>query len=134
MYADPTDIARDVARGAAWLDTHAPGWTAWINHDINAADRYRCPLGQRFGDFYAAPFPTFNAERFGFDATDPDEFDQLDAEWTRLITARRTVAVIPDGVDFDIECGACGARERNVATDPIEARRVADQHVCDDPS
>jgi hypothetical protein len=37
-------------------------------------------------------------------------------------------AVIPDGIDYDIECGVCGHRERNVAASEDEARRVADAH------
>jgi hypothetical protein len=38
------------------------------------------------------------------------------------------VAVIQDGIDFDIECGRCGYTERNVATSEDAARRVADAH------
>lgn len=36
--------------------------------------------------------------------------------------------VIPDGIDFNIECGWCGYTERNVATNEDEARQVADAH------
>jgi hypothetical protein len=52
-------------------------------------------------------------------------------EVRRVVTAddeSRWVAVIPDGVDFDIECGFCGHRQRNVATSADEAWRVADEH------
>jgi hypothetical protein len=38
------------------------------------------------------------------------------------------VEVRADGIDFDIECGACGYTERNVATDPAVARLIADAH------
>jgi hypothetical protein len=40
------------------------------------------------------------------------------------------VAVIPDGIDFDIECGWCGHTERNVALTAEDARRAADGHAC----
>jgi hypothetical protein len=137
MYDDPILIGQRVAAGAVWLDKNTPGWPARVDPDrIRVADPFRCPLGQLYGDFYAAPFPSVGADPHsradlhGFDADDPDVFDQLDAEWARLVTARRTVAVTGHEV-YGIECTACGGRERNVATDPDEARRVADQHVCD---
>ena len=41
------------------------------------------------------------------------------------------VVVIPDGIDFDIECGLCGYTCRNVATSEDEARVVADAHEAE---
>jgi hypothetical protein len=38
------------------------------------------------------------------------------------------VAVIQDGIDFNIECGLCGDTERNVAVTRGGARQVADAH------
>jgi hypothetical protein len=131
---DPITIARAVEAGAAWFDQQdVPDWVDRIDPDrLRTLDYLDCPAGQMYGDFYKAPFgEDFDAVAHGFDANTYNEYAQLDAEWRRLITARRTVAVIPDGIDFDIECGVCGERVRNVATDPREARRVADQHVCD---
>lgn len=102
-------IAERVAAGAAFLDEHDPGWWERINLgrlDLN--DTCNCVLGQAFADesewanrCYDSGYDYARA-RFdlpargaplGFDTTDDYEpYEPLAAEWTRVITGRRSPA------------------------------------------
>jgi hypothetical protein len=102
-------IAERVAKGAALLDEHMPGW--WKRIDLNRLEQVSpcgCVLGQLWTDdkyaedggywpaLVALGIPARPAERpaeYGF-AEPTSEFAgyaALDDEWTRLIKARRAV-------------------------------------------
>jgi hypothetical protein len=59
-----------------------------------------CPLGQVYGHYFESPWEarfSHNAhmawER-GFMYREPEERDQLNAEWKRLIESRRTAVIL----------------------------------------
>ena len=94
--------AECAARGAALLDEKLPGWAERINlAELELSSCYRCVLGQLFAhvppaDEFSSPYSTgmraidvsaWDAVRHGFDG---DDADDLNAEWRRVITARRT--------------------------------------------
>ena len=81
--------------------------------ELRMADPCNCVLGQRWGDYYYARIALDEAVAMGFDtesgstgtwygldaravaersAAMSTEFDELTAEWTRVITERRTTA------------------------------------------
>ena len=93
-------IEERVARGAAWLDRHEPGWVDDIDLDVlDIEDCSDCVLGQLFGDYCTAPDDAKGAKPdrelalmrgFNFDdVLDPNDGAELTAEWRRLIESRR---------------------------------------------
>lgn len=100
-------IEERVARGVEWLDCRIPDW--WQTHTFNLdrfalADGCRCVVGQLApaGDYgEAILWRWFDltddlAFHLGFYAGEPGESDGIDAdyraleaEWRRVITARR---------------------------------------------
>jgi hypothetical protein len=95
-------IAECVARGAALLDEHEPGWWQRIDLDrLNIASCEDCTLGQLHGDFtdgLAALYLTAadEPEDHGFmwywsgrNADEADEAENLTAAWRTLIEERR---------------------------------------------
>lgn len=107
-------IEERVAAGAEWLDERLPDWVNRIDlEDLDIRDACACILGQTFGDFDEAPLVQAGGWRaahlaawpLGFQShevaeafeahrhQDPElvtaEYRALEAEWTRLILARR---------------------------------------------
>lgn len=90
-----------VARGAQLLDERLPGWVERIDLDrLNVVNACNCVLGQQFEtDGFRYGFDIGldklfagdrrNAARHGF-LVDRSEWDELTAEWRRVIRGRRT--------------------------------------------
>lgn len=105
-------VVQRVSAGVEWLDANDPGWwrTDQPGHntdggpidldELSMASTCYCVLGQRFGNYFHAPITVVAAGRMGFDAAyDSDrlrDFEELRAEWVRVITERRaaTPAVV----------------------------------------
>jgi hypothetical protein len=105
-------IAERVARGAALLDEREPGW--WQRIDLSKLDlasTCRCVLGQLFSiaddnwppnNGYWSGLARFglresaseaisgSAGSHGFASIRNEDYDALDAEWRRVIEARRS--------------------------------------------
>jgi hypothetical protein len=112
-------VEERVAAGVAWLDEHAPDWVGRIDLErLDLTSPCRCILGQTVGDFWdviKGGGELFGGDedqaltavrRLGFDAIERDEddvapnggeFRALDAEWRRVILARRAEAVTDHG-------------------------------------
>jgi hypothetical protein len=98
---DSLTIADRVARGVALLDTHLPDWHQQISVEfLDLASCSECVLGQLFGAFEAGvaalgisvDFTLQEEARHGFDIRcheGRDVYDELRAEWLRVITERR---------------------------------------------
>lgn len=97
-------IEERVAAGAEWLDANAPGWVERIDLlRLRLLSECGCVLGQMFGNFSDAPLGGGDEEArddrahaLGFlsafnDTVEAEDADYaaLDAEWRRLILARR---------------------------------------------
>ena len=90
-----TTIAERVARGAALLDQHMPGWENKVNLnilDIGLMDD--CILGQCYGRYWdgARALKVFgrSSASLGFDAGDnKGDYELLTEAWAQLIEARR---------------------------------------------
>jgi len=113
MSDDDYDATARVAAGVAWLDDHLSGW--WRANRFNL-DRFQihdgcnCVIGQLAPegyDYYGAiedewlDLTDITAQEFGFDvcgasAADSKraEYDALEAEWRRVIVARREAAEV----------------------------------------
>lgn len=101
-----TTIAERVAKGAALLDVKTPGWWRRIDLsrlDMNCAER--CVSGQSLGDYHESATEMFGDDwdapaAHGFNAAGGErnwvewesEMAGLDAEWRRVIGARRAGA------------------------------------------
>lgn len=99
-------IETRVARGVALLGEKAPAWANMINLDLlDLSSECRCVLGQAWGGdeafdpYWAAVEELFpedadadgQAVAHGFDSRSGDlDFDELTAEWRRVIEARRS--------------------------------------------
>lgn len=90
-------VEERVANGVTWLDENQSGWVDRINLDrLVMRSPCRCVLGQLFGDFWDAPAGVHGnkGEAMGFESILSlggfvADFAALDAEWKRVITARR---------------------------------------------
>lgn len=86
-------VAERVAAGARFLDEHEPGWWQRINVSrLNLSDSCRCIRGQLDGD--ADEFDP----NLGFDIYPLDDdaaYDELTAEWRRVITSRHETSKAP---------------------------------------
>lgn len=97
-----------VAEGAAALDESIPGWHNLIDLDsLEMQDSCNCVVGQIAGrklnldendwlffedaldEVFGERTNYYWARRHGFDATPLVEYDELAAEWTRVILERR---------------------------------------------
>ncbi len=103
-----TTVAERVGRGAALLDEKMPGWDKLINLDeLWQRSACECVLGQlwaedagaqeRNGGYWPAleqlgmpAYPTRIPTEYGFAAESADDYDELDAEWQKLILSRRS--------------------------------------------
>jgi hypothetical protein len=108
-----TTITERVAAGAAFLDEHDPEW--WradveraIDLDtLDLAEGDVCILGQRcplaandqyiaYGVMLSGLQETFAVDhwavQYGFQADDSAEYDDLTAEWRKVITGRRAAS------------------------------------------
>lgn len=107
-------IEQRVANGAAELDRIVPGWPAHIVlSELRMDDSCACILGQTFGDYEDAQIGDERENaRLGFQSyavadvfpggfIEPgsdravardEEYAELKAEWTRVISARRETA------------------------------------------
>lgn len=110
-----------VAAGVAFLDEHRPGWWHPGNFDLARfalADSCRCVIGQIYSaerGLKSLGYVGFDdaidegwldltfesAEQLGFYCGPPsqysDEYAELDAEWCRVIEARRAGNVVAGG-------------------------------------
>lgn len=104
-------IAERVAAGAAFLDKREPGWDRRIDLDrLDLESACACVLGQLHFDKNAPDLSYIYAIRklqiqeprdaeFGFDvlegaedfSAEEAEFEELTAEWKRVLTKRRTL-------------------------------------------
>ncbi|AHH98235.1 hypothetical protein [Kutzneria albida] len=87
-------IEERVARGAALLDEKQPDWFQQIDLDKLKLDcPARCVLGHLYGSFDRGAFVlgiAFKEAAYGFDGFEEhSELSALQAEWVRVITARR---------------------------------------------
>jgi hypothetical protein len=92
---DLASAAERVAAGVALLDQKRPGWDAEVDLTLLLlASCDRCVLGQLYGD-YSRATDVFDEddypEQYGFDLFegDPLTYEDLTAEWKRVITERR---------------------------------------------
>lgn len=107
-------IAERVAAGVAELDRQLPDWLDGILlSELRMDDSCACILGQTFGDYEDAPIGDEHENaRLGFQSyavadvfpggyietgsdraiARDEEYAELKAEWTRVITARRETA------------------------------------------
>lgn len=102
-------ISERVARGTAWLDENRPGWIDEIDLDrLLMSSPCNCVLGQLYGNYFeviwgdpVAPRPpdgrshgfnAYDAYDLGGTASQLAEYDDLHAEWVRVITERREAA------------------------------------------
>ena len=83
-----------IERGAALLDTAAPGWEGKI--DLNTLDLssgWYCVVGQVYGD-YIDGLAELNGEaeeqpwKYGFESMAAESYDSLTDKWRRFITRR----------------------------------------------
>ena len=114
---NPPSAAERVAAGAAWLDTNEPGWVTRMSlPDFDISSPCDCVFGQVFDpgpgrgtgftvglrkfihpdEVCGLGFDIYNdehSERKRFESGyDPeDDYDELQAEWEKLITDRQTV-------------------------------------------
>lgn len=105
-----SEVPTRVAAGVAFLDEHRPGWWRPGNFDLDRfalADSCRCVIGQIYSAEQGCSYLSFDdavgegwldlsfelAEQLGFYCGPPsqysDEYAELEAEWTRIIEARR---------------------------------------------
>ncbi len=96
-------IAERVARGAAILDAHRPGWHSQIDAEfLDLSSCSECVLGQLFGAFedgvaalgISVDFTLQEEAQHGFDIRcheGGDVYAELHAEWLRVISERRAV-------------------------------------------
>lgn len=103
-------IAERVAAGAAWLDERKPDWwTAVALPELDVDDCNLCVLGQTYGSYWDSPLfadlsnigsgeffdndeereTVERAQPLGFYADGSSEVLWLNAEWERVIRARR---------------------------------------------
>ncbi|MFF0821192.1 hypothetical protein ACFYUR_12475 [Micromonospora haikouensis] len=103
MTNTTTTPAAAVTAGAAWLDTHRPGWDRSVNPDaIEAWHPHNSVLGQVYGYDGAAPLTEQQRVDFGF--VIPNErptgswaeadarlaaYEPLSVAWTELVESRR---------------------------------------------
>jgi len=108
--------AERVARGAAWLDEHRPGWVDRIDlSTLSMGDRCHCVLGQLDGNYFDAVHALYPDENQLFDLSGEmfafshgflgdrldrgeedyrvDPFPGLADAWRDLILARRAEVV-----------------------------------------
>lgn len=97
-------VAERVAAGAALLDEKMPGWHARIRlPELNLGSECQCVLGQVYGHYLTGlkalwPEREFESRACGFmwlydpetGDEDADDIEALDAEWRRVIEARRS--------------------------------------------
>jgi hypothetical protein len=90
-----TTIAQRVAEGAAFLDVRDPEWIGKVDLErLDLGSCTRCILGQLAGDYEDG------VEMFALDGADTVAlgfnttlgFDDLTAEWKRVITERRSAS------------------------------------------
>lgn len=91
MYGD---AATRVARGVALLDRKAPGWVDRIDLDtLELSSAFDCVLGQLYRGFgagmYALNLDRESAMAHGFLTSNMDFYDELQAEWIRVIRVLR---------------------------------------------
>jgi hypothetical protein len=110
-----SEVPARVAAGMAFLDKHRPGWWLPGRFDLARfalADACRCVVGQIYSAESGHNFLGFDdaigdgwldltfdhAEQLGFYCGPPsqysDEYAELDAEWHRVIEARRTGNIV----------------------------------------
>lgn len=107
-------VEQRVANGVEWLDVNKPGWEPTIDVGrLNLAAPCLCVLGQLFGDYWRSPLAARNhsaqirAANLGFNAYPPPpvddwddfydrmsftDYEALNGEWIRVISARREAA------------------------------------------
>lgn len=88
---EPAEVR--VARGAALLDRHKPGWWRRINMGVFDVRSCRtCAVGQAFGDYdtgvseMGIPGQVF---AHGFAAYSDVDYNRLNTAWANLVHARR---------------------------------------------